>query len=144
MEVFTGNIPTGWMTVTPAAVSQQTAQGRVHSGNSSVSLIGIANLSQTITVEAGCFYDFSFFAHGAGAQVGFTATVIFLAPEGLLTGAEIIVHQQDLIDSDRAFEYFRVITSVVPVGVTQAFINFQVETIGSQAMDLDDVSFSVS
>jgi len=144
MEVFTGTVPTGWTSTTPLLVAQETALGRVHSGNSSVNLQDTAVLTQDITgITAGCFYEFSFFARGEGAQVGFTATVTFLTLGGPVTDGTITVRQQDLINSNRDFAYFRIITTAAPATVTSAVISFTVTAIGSQSMDLDDVSFGV-
>lgn len=95
-------------------------------------------------MEAGCFYQFSFFARGEGSAVGFTAKVIYLNAQNQQTDALTIqVRQQDLVTSNRVFTYFRGITSAAPAGTVKARIQFTVNTDGSQSMDLDDVSLSV-
>lgn len=141
--MFTANIPTGWTTITSVKISQVTQQGRVHSGNSAVNLKDGAILTKTVTgIHVGCFYEFSFFAHGEGAKVGLTATVNFLTPGGDVLGASITIMQQDMPNSDREFGYYRVITTIAaPAGVTGARIDFLVSADGGQSMDLDDVSF---
>lgn len=144
MESFTGNVPTGWTTTTPNNISQVTQQGRVHSGNSSVNLTNGANLRQVVPVNAGCFYELSFFAHGEGAQVGLVATVNFITPPNTkTTGLTITVRQQDIPNSNRAFGYYRGFTIAVPAGATTAEILFTVTANGGQSLDLDDVSFAV-
>jgi hypothetical protein len=143
MEAFTGTVPTAWTANASALVSQTTAQGTVHSGNSAVVLQNGAVLSQTIApVTPGCFYEFSFFAQGAGAQVGLTAAVTFLTPGGDVPGGTVLVRQQDLEASNRSWTYFRIITAAAPAGVTGARIAFAVTAEGQQALLLDDVSFS--
>jgi hypothetical protein len=142
MEAFTGTVPTSWTANNPALVSQTTAQGTVHSGGSAVVLQNGAVLSQTIApITAGCFYEFSFFAQGAGAQVGFTATVTFLTAGGDVSGGTIAVRQQDLVNANRNWTYYEIYTAAAPAGVTGARIAFAVTADGMQALLLDDVSF---
>lgn len=145
MESFTNGVPTGWTANNKDLVTKEDQQGRVHSGNFSVNLKDGAVLSQEISVESGCFHVLSFFAHGEGAQVGFTAKVLYLNAQNQPTqGLLITVRQQDLITSDRAFAYYRGITTAAPAGTVKARIEFTVTANGGQSMDLDDVSFSVS
>lgn len=143
MESFTDNIPTGWTTTTPLLIAQNTAQGRVHTGSSSVNIEDGGILTQNImgVFNPGCFYEFSFFARGEGAQVSFTATLNFLTPGGDVLGAEIFVRDQDLPDDNRNFTYYRAYTTAAPIGTTGVRIDFEVEAQGQQSMDLDDVSF---
>lgn len=143
MELFTENIPTGWSSSTPAAIAQETAQGRVHSGASAVAISNDGILTQEILgINPGCFYEFSFFARGEGAQVGFTATVTFHTPGGDVPGAAITVRQQDVPNDNRNFSYYRVFTGAAPAGATSATIRFTVTAQGQQSLDLDDVSFA--
>jgi len=143
MELFTENIPTGWTSTTPTAISQVTLQGRVHSGDSSVNIEDDGILTQVIMdINPGCFYEFSFFAHGEGSQVGITATVNFLAPGGDVLGGMIVINQMDLSDSDRSFGYYRIITTEAPNDATGVRIDFAVDAEGGQSADIDDVSFS--
>ena len=145
MELFTDNIPDDWTTTTPDLISEVMAQGRVHSENSSVNLEDGANLSQFVaTVEGGCFYELSFFAHGEGAQVSLTATVTFVTPTGNVNGATIIVNSQDIPNSNREFGYYSVTTLAAPDNAESAIISFSVTTSGGQSLDLDDVSFKVA
>ncbi len=144
MEAFTDDVPTGWTANNKKLVSKNNAQGRVHSGNWSVSMEDGAVLSQDIPVEAGCYYKLHFFAHGEGAQVGLTAKVKFLdAMNQESPGLLIYVRQQDIETSNRSFSHYHGITTVAPEGTILARIEFNVIAEGHQALDLDDVSFSV-
>lgn len=143
METFSNDIPTSWTTSTPNAVSSETAQGRVHSGNSSVNLKNGAILEQRIPINEGCYFDFSFHARGEGAQVGIVATVIFVTPTEQVTGTTITIAQQDLPNDNRNFAYFRSLTSAAPAGTTEAIIRFTVTASGGQSANIDDVSFFV-
>lgn len=145
MELFTGDVPTGWTVNNDDLVEKVDQQGRVHSGNRAVSLLDRAVLYQDVAVEAGCFHQLSFFARGEGSQVGFTARVIYLNAQNQPTqGLLIQVRQQDLVNSNRSFAYFHGITTAAPAGTVKARIEFTVTANGQQGMDLDDVSFSVS
>jgi hypothetical protein len=142
MEQFTGNIPTGWATSTPNVVKRDTEPGNVHSGNTAVALSNGATLFQTVPVSGGCFYELTFFVHGEGAQVGFTATVTFAPAEGSGEGLKIVVRQQDLPNANREFGFFKGITVRAPAEASLAEIRFEVVANGNQYMDLDDVSFA--
>lgn len=145
MELLTNDVPTGWTANNKTLVSSTDQQGRVHSGNRAVNLEDGAVLYQDVPVEAGCFHTLSFFARGEGSQVGFTAKVIYLNAQNQPTqGLLIQVRQQDLVNSNRSFAYYRGITSAAPAGTVKARIEFTVTANGGQSMDLDDVSFSVS
>ncbi|NNJ33006.1 hypothetical protein G9470_24935 [Bacteroides xylanolyticus] len=142
MELFTGTVPTDWTANNTTLVSQTTAQGTVHSGNSAVDLLDGAVLSQTITpITAGCFYEFSFFAQGSGAQVGLTAAITFTTSGPDVPGGTITIRQQDLVNSNREFAYFRIFTIAAPANVLGATISFSVTANGQQSLILDDVSF---
>lgn len=144
METFTNNIPQGWTTTTATSVSTVTQLGRVHSGSASVNLAGGGTLRQDVPITGGCYYDFSFFARGEGAQVGVDATVTFINDQGLnVTGLTIHVRDQDIPNDNREFAYYRGITTQAPSNATAARIQFVVTAGGGQSMDLDDVSFSV-
>ncbi|HKL94015.1 MAG TPA: hypothetical protein VJZ69_01880 [Clostridia bacterium] len=144
MEQFTDNVPTNWATTTPTAISEEDAQGRVHSGESSVNIGDGGILTQTILgINAGCYYDFSFFARGEGAQVGLIATVTFLTMGGDVPGGTISIRQQDIPTDNRNFAYYRISTTQAPVGVTGVRISFAVTADGEQSLDLDDVSLTV-
>jgi len=144
MELFAGNIPANWTTTTPAGISQQTQDGRVHSGDSAVNLTDGANLSQIVPVNPGCFYEFSFFAHGEGSQTEINAAVIFETPGGETLGLNIIARQFDIPNANRQFAYYRGITTAAPEEAYSAVIRFDVTANGGQSIDLDDVSFKVS
>ena len=144
MELFAGNIPADWTTATPSGVSQTAQQGRVHSGSFAVNLTNGANLSQTVPVKEGCFYELSFFGHGEGSQVGVTAEVVFVTHHGTRTGLTVTVRKQDLTNSNRQFAYFKGITAAAPEGAHEAVITFAVTADGNQSLDLDDVSFTVA
>ena len=145
MEKFSGNVPTGWSANNADLVKKNTQQGRVHSGSAAVNLQDKAVLSQTVAVSGECFYQFSFFARGEGAQVGFTASVVFTNGQGLnVTGITITVRQQDLTNDNRAFAYFRGITIAAPSNAAMATVRFSVDSQGGQSLDLDDVSLAVA
>ena len=141
MEVVANNRPTNWDFTNPSAIISESAQGRVHSGNWSVNMQNDTTLSQRVTVSEGCFYALSFFARGEGAQVGVTASVIFSTPNGDVAGGSLTVRQQDMPNSNRAFGYYRIVTTAAPANATAATITFRVSANGNQSMDLDDVSF---
>jgi hypothetical protein len=143
MELFVGNIPVDWTTTTPAAVGQATAGGLVHTGNSAVRLGNGGRLTQDITpIQEGCFYEFGFFAHGEGANVGLTATLTFLTETGDVPAGEIRIRQGDIPNQSRVYSYYRTILAQAPEGVTGVRIIFNVMAQGQQAVDIDDVSFS--
>ncbi|MCL2637444.1 MAG: collagen-like protein [Oscillospiraceae bacterium] len=143
MEIFKENIPADWTTTTPDAISQETQQGRVHTGESAVAITNGGNLSQTVSVNAGCTYELSFFAHGEGAQVSVTADVNFVTAGGGVTlGLRIFIRMQDLPNSNRDYGYYRGITIPAPADAQAAQIIFTIEANGNQHADIDDVSFS--
>ena len=145
MELFTGNVPTGWTANNNSLVSKSNQQGRVHSGNFAVNLKNGAILYQDIAVEGGCFHQLSFFARGEGSQVGITAQVIFLNAQNQPTqGLVIQINQQDLVNSNRIFAFFQGITIAAPADAVKARIEFTVSANGGQSADIDDVSFSVA
>ena len=144
MENFNENIPSNWNTTTSTAVSKESAQGRVHSGNYSVALKDKAKLYQDVSINGGCFYNFSFFAHGEGAIVSVEATVTFVNQNNVKTqGLKISVRAQDIIDSNRGFAYYRGITIAAPVDTVYARIEFNVTANGNQTLVIDDVSLSL-
>ena len=157
MELFPGGdnpkVPIDWTSTTPSRISQEMAQGRVHSGQFSVSLTfgdnPNTNLSQIVeNINPGCFYNFSFFAHAEGQNVGLIATVTFLDMDQnpiLTNSLTISVRNQDLQNSNRSFGYYRAITPIAPIGAQFAEIKFVItsDTSGLKEVDIDDVSFSV-
>ncbi|MCL2697365.1 MAG: hypothetical protein FWE74_04715, partial [Oscillospiraceae bacterium] len=142
MELFTGNVPINWTTTSPDAISRQTQQGGVHSGQAAVGISNGGNLSQIVPVHTGCTYELSFFARGEDALVGITATVTFRTSSGGELGLEIIIRQQDLPNSNRDFGYYRGITIPAPAGTSSAEIKFEINANGEQHAIIDDVSFS--
>ena len=143
MEVVIDDKPTGWIFTNPEDITSENSQGGVHSGNWSVNIGDDSTLSQVINnIEAGCFYELSFFARGEGAQVSLNANVIFLTNYGDVLGGNIMVRAQDITNSNRDFAYYRLITSQAPVGTTGIKIEFIVNANGNQSLDLDDVSLT--
>ena len=125
MEQFTGSVPTNWNTNDAQRISRVTAQGRVHTGSSAVNLTNGGELWQDIRITGGCYFDFSFFARGEGAQVAIEATVTFMNAQGdSQSGLTISIHSQNLTND------------------TMARVRFAVTADGGQSADLDDVSFS--
>ena len=92
MEIVIDDKPTGWLFSNPDNVTSENSQGRAHSGNWSVNITDDTTISQVINnIEAGCFYELSFFARGEGAQVSLNANVIFITNSGDVLGGNIIV-----------------------------------------------------
>lgn len=144
MERFEDGIPAGWMTTNPDAVTEQSAQGLTHSGNSAVNLSDGGNLSQLIgAIREGSFYEFSFFALAEGAQADFEATVVFETEENEVPGAVIAVRDTSIANSAGSYGYYRIITTAAPPEVTGTRIAFEVKANEGQSIDIDDVSFSV-
>ena len=145
MEQFREGIPTAWNTNDARNVEQVTAQGRVHTGSSAVNLSNGGELWQDVCITGGCYYEFSFFARGEGAQVAVTATVEFLGVErAAQAGLVISIASQDLPNDNREFGYYRGITAQTPEWATVARLRFTVVAEGGQSADVDDVSFSVN
>ena len=145
MEIVIDDKPTGWLFSNQDNVTSENSQGRVHSGNWSVNITDDTTISQVINnIEAGCFYELSFFARGEGAQVSLNANVIFITNSGDVLGGNIIVRSQDITNSNRDFAYYKLITTKAPVGTTAIKIEFSVEANGNQSLDLDDVSLTSS
>lgn len=143
MEDISENQPTGWTFTNPDGVASSDALGSVHSGEQSVTIENESAIEQTIPIDGNeCFYRLSFFAQGEGAQVGFTATVTFITPTGDVAGGEIVVRQQDLVDSNRNFTFFQLITSQAPADATSINIRFLVDSEGEQSLILDDISLT--
>ena len=144
MEIVDDNKPADWSFVNPDGIVSVTSQGRVHSGNWSVNIKDSSAIEQTIAISGcGCYYRLSFFARGEGSQVGLTATVIFQTTTGMVEGGSITVRQQDIINSNRDFAFYQLITSSSPSNVTGITIKFLVSAEGSQSLDLDDVSLTI-
>ena len=145
MEIVIDDKPTGWLFSNQDNVTSENSQGRVHSGNWSVNITDDTTISQVINnIEAGCFYELSFFARGEGAQVSLNANDIFITNSGDVLGGNIIVRSQDITNSNRDFAYYKLITTKAPVGTTAIKIEFSVEANGNQSLDLDDVSLTSS
>ena len=145
MEQFRNGLPTAWNTNDSRNIEQVTAQGRVHTGGSAVNLSGGGELWQDVCIDGGCYYEFSFFARGEGAQVAVEATVEFLGVErSAQSGLVISIASQDLPNDNREFGYYRGITTQAPDWATVARLRFAVTANGGQSADLDDVSFSTN
>ena len=145
MEDFIGDLPVSWNSTTPISIESVDQAGRVHSGNLSVNMQDGSDLYQDVDIKVGCYYILSFFAHGEGQQIGLRATITFLDDQNnqLLTN-QLIVREQDLINSNRSFGYFRLVSGAAPSGAVKARVAFYVVAGGGQSMDLDDVSFMVA
>lgn len=145
MEDFIDDLPVSWNSTTPVSIESVDQAGRVHSGNLSVNMQDGSDLYQDVDIKVGCYYILSFFAHGEGQQIGLRATITFLDDQNnrLLTN-QLIVREQDLINSNRSFGYFRLVSGAAPSGAVKARVAFYVVAGGGQSMDLDDVSFMVA
>ncbi len=143
-EEFECGVPEGWKTLSPCAVSQVTAPGRVHSGNSCVGLSDCAKLRQIIKreIEANHCYQLSCFAQLQGTNAGFAVEVTFLKRHEEIAGGCILVRGQDIPNCQRQFGFYTLITSRAPRGVTGVIIEFSVNTTGCQCVCFDDVSFA--
>ena len=144
-EYFTQpDVPDNWSTTTATSVHQETAQGSVHSGLSSVRISSGGNLSQIVTgITPDCYYEFSFFANAAGNDVGLLAQLTFITNSGDVTDGSILIRPQDMPSGNRVFIYYSLITSQAPTGATAVKIEFTVNAPGGQDVLLDDVSFGV-
>jgi hypothetical protein len=147
MELFEGQLPIGWSTDgDPDLIVRVTDGGLVHTGEASVSMKNGANLFQEISpIQEGCFYEFSFFAHAEGSNVGLTANLYFINVDpdiGEVPAGEIFIRQGDIPTASRVFSYYRVVTSQAPLGTESVLITFEAVAQGNQSVDIDDVSFS--
>lgn len=139
MESFVGDVPQGWESAVPGTVRQQTADGRVHSGLSAVSLSNGAILGQTIRrLIPQRYYTLSFFAQGSAA---FTASVLFTNSNlGENTAAFISVRQADVPSS--GFGFYRIVTVTAPANTVAAQVFFEIAAGGGGLLTVDDVSFT--
>lgn len=145
MENRTNNKPSNWIFTNPDSISSVTSQGRVHSGSWSVNIKDESDISQTVSVNnGGCFYQLSFFARGEGSQVGLTATIVFETPTGPVNGGTISIRQQDIINANREFAFYQLVTSKSPDNTTGITVKFLVDASVEQSLDLDDVSLIVA
>ena len=127
MEDFIDDLPVSWNSTTPVSIESVDQAGRVHSGNLSVNMQDGSDLYQDVDIKVGCYYVLSFFAHGEGQQIGLRATITFLDDQNnqLLTN-QLIVREQDLINSNRSFGYFRLVSGAAPSGAVKARVAFYV------------------
>lgn len=101
-------------------------------------------IEQTILVNnSECFYRLSFFARGEGSQVGLTVTIVFETTTGPVNGGIISIRQQDIINANREFAFYQLITSKSPSNTTGITVKFLVNAFDEQSLDLDDVSLTV-
>ena len=145
MENINNNKPSSWIFTNPLGITSVTSQGRVHSGSWATSIEDKSAIEQTIPVMSdGCFYQLSFFVRGEGSQVGLTASVTFETTTGPVNGGTITLRQQDIINSDRDFGFYQLITSKSPDNTTAVTIKFIVNAEENQSLILDDVSLIVA
>ena len=145
MENITGGKPASWTFVNPDGVASVSQQGRVHSGQASVSIKDKSAIRQTSAkVSGGCYYELSFFARSEGANAGFTAKLLFVTASGTTTGAEITVSRLDTPNSNRSFGYYRILSSAAPAGLTAITVEISADAEGNQNILIDDVSLSIA
>lgn len=139
MEVFSGDVPRWWESAVPNTVRQQTADGRVHSGYSSVRLSNGAILGQTVRRLVPLrYYTLSFFAQG---NVAFTASVLFTNSNlGENTAVSVSVRQADVPSS--GFGFYRAMTVVAPASTVAAQVFFETAAGSGGFLNVDDVSFT--
>lgn len=144
MENIADNKPLNWTFTNSDGVNSTTSQGRVHSGSWSVNINDSSAIEQTILVNnSECFYRLSFFARGEGSQVGLTVTIVFETTTGPVNGGIISIRQQDIINANREFAFYQLITSKSPSNTTGITVKFLVNAFDEQSLDLDDVSLTV-
>ena len=149
MEDFTDDVPTGWdLVILPdTLILKVETPERVHSGSSSVTLIG--DLFQVVEdINEGCYYELSFFArtHDTGNITSASGYVIFNTPEGPVDGGSVVIGPRSVPNIERSFGYYRVTTPPAPAGVTSAEIHLTAShSIGSiqTTVDFDSVSFVI-
>lgn len=145
MENSSNDKPLNWTFTNPDGVTSVNIRGRVHSGNWAVNIEDASAIEQTIPVNTGgCYYILSFFARGEGSQVGLTASVVFQTTTGPINGGIIDIRQQDIVNSNRSFAFYQIVTSSSPDNTTAITIKFLVNADGEQSMDLDDVSLIIA
>ena len=145
MENSSNDKPLNWTFTNPDGVTSVNIQGRVHSGNWAVNIEDASAIEQTIPVTTGgCYYILSFFARGEGSQVGLTASVVFQTTTGHINGGIIDIRQQDIVNSNRSFAFYQIVTSASPDNTTAITIKFLVNADGEQSLDLDDVSLIIA
>ena len=145
MENSSNDKPLNWTFTNPDGVTSVNIQGRVHSGNWAVNIEDASAIEQTIPVTTGgCYYILSFFARGEGSQVGLTASVVFQTTTGHINGGIIDIRQQDIVNSNRSFAFYQIVTSASPANTTAITIKFLVNADGEQSLDLDDVSLIIA
>lgn len=145
MENSSNDKPLNWTFTNPDGVTSVNIQGRVHSGNWAVNIEDASAIEQTIPVTTGgCYYILSFFARGEGSQVGLTASVVFQTTTGPINGGIIDIRQQDIVNSNRSFAFYKIVTSAAPDNTTAITIKFLVNADGEQSLDLDDVSLIIA
>ena len=145
MENSSNDKPLNWTFTNPDGVTSVNIRGRVHSGNWAVNIEDASAIEQTILVNTGgCYYILSFFARGEGSQVGLTASVVFQTTTGHINGGIIDIRQQDIVNSNRSFAFYQIVTSSSPDNTTAITIKFLVNADGEQSLDLDDVSLIIA
>lgn len=145
MEDINDNKPTDWIFTNPSGVTSINSQGRVHSGEWAVNLQDASAIQQTVAItRCNCFYMLSFFARGEESQVGLTDEIIFETSTGQVSGGIITVRQQDIVNANRNFAYYQLISTASPCNTTGITVKFLVSAQGNQSLDLDDVSLIVA
>lgn len=67
----------------------------------------------------------SFFDKGEGSQVGMTATVTFQTPNGPVSGGTITVREQDIVNNNKIFAHYKLVTTTSPIDTTGITIKMQ-------------------
>ena len=116
----------------------------MHSGFSSLRMLGGAVVSQEVPVTEGQYYDLAFSLHGETSAPQLTATVTFLDAGGNTVGttSTVFVSGLNIPSGDGVFNKYYTITEAAPAGATAALISFTASGSNAQALYLDDVSFS--
>lgn len=139
MEHFCDDVPKHWESTKDCKISKQEECGKVHSGDSAVSIAAGGDLFQIVhDVEPCYYYEFCFFAQ---SNVAFTACVTFLTSHGgCYADKTISVRQGDAVCP--GFGYYRVLTDEAPCNTVAVKIEFKAACGSEGTLTIDDVSFA--
>ena len=144
LEAFTDAVPDDWETPVATAIAQTTAEGEVYTGSSALRLLNGGSVSQTVAVTGGEYYELSFYNRNIGTSPAVTATVTFTDGTQSETALVILTVNQNTVDGNVPFAYYRGITAQAPEWATDATVSFTATAADGEYAILDDVSFSAA
>ena len=144
LEAFTDAVPDDWETPVATAIAQTTAEGEVYTGSSALRLLNGGSVSQTVAVTGGEYYELSFYNRNIGTSPAVTATVTFTDGIQSETALVILTVNQNTVDGNAPFAYYRGITAQAPEWATDAAVSFVATAADGEYAILDDVSFSAA